>query len=58
MLKTLNNNIAEAWSGYVITKDIEDLLSPPPEETRTKEEIVNTIFSKIDKIRNTNNERI
>jgi len=44
----MNNNIAEAWSGKVLTKSITDILEPHPEETRTQDEIVEQIWSKID----------
>ena len=47
-LQLINNNIADAWGGKTLKKGIVDLLDPTPDESRTKDEIIDQIWSKID----------
>ncbi|MEE0982204.1 MAG: hypothetical protein U0K91_10995 [Acutalibacteraceae bacterium] len=47
----MTKNTAMASGGNYISKSLNEILNPPKEETRSKQEIINTLKAKCDRIR-------
>ena len=50
-LQVITKNTAMASGGNYISKSLNEILNPPKEETRSKQEIINTLKAKCDRIR-------
>ena len=50
-LQVMAKNTAMLSGGNYIPKSLNEILNPPKEETRSKQEIINTLKAKCDKIR-------
>ena len=50
-LQVITKNTAMVSGGNYIPKSLNEILNPPKEETRSKQEIINTLKAKCDRIR-------
>ena len=50
-LQVMTKNTAMASGGNYISKSLYEILNQPKEETRSKQEIINTLKAKCDRIR-------
>lgn len=50
-LQVMTKNTAMLSGGNYIPKSLNEILNPPKEETRSKQEIINTLKAKCDRIR-------